>query len=770
VESTKVHLEGLSREDLNLMISESLCIFPRICTPLSGIIYEKTVGNPFFALEFLKSLVDSRLLKYSLRERRWIWDEAKIKDENITELLSSKMSSLPENMQTALKICSSFGMRVDKYIVDYLSGTKQYSQFRDCLNEAINEGFIHKVGLEFKFVHDKVREAAYGLIPDDKKSQFHYSIGVLLYSFSKEQDFRLGDTMFQICGQINHGIPKLIEPEMKRDIVELNFECGSSAMSRSDHQTAQSYLNNSLLLLSEDHWSSNYEFSLRLYFLSAKAAYSCGKIEKAYDLLKKILREGRCFEEKLDAYYLYATILHTCEESEEAFRTCCYVLKQLNEEIPESIDLKQTALKIRETGAKLANVSDNDLLHLAKGESDSVFVFTLKFYTLLLCISFWKKPELMPFLGCRIIHLSLVHGVCQDSVFGFILYASVLCQQNKFDIDIQEACRVGRMAMSLLKSFDSAKIIPKVNFAYYGFVALHNLPLQICSSNLRKGFEVGISGGESVTIASYNSMHLLRIALLAGENLLSNLKEADYHIEIMTRFRNKLVMPYLQAYRDTISTLIDRGESTSAKVICTEVEEAMASSAVYATRHKETVYLNKLLQSFWLGYSQRCHHYAKKSLEMKLLGRHNKLMILWYAALNSFRGIKNSNGNGSQFVKVRPLYKEAMSALRSAAELSPWNFRNKVHLLEAELYSFERKNHQAKSAYSAAITSSSCSRYIHEQGLACELAGLHYKKIGELETAIELLQKAKDCYKQWGSQLKVESITQQMDRISSSAK
>ena len=137
-------------------------------------------------------------------------------------------------------------------------------------------------------------------------------------------------------------------------------------------------------------------------------------------------------------------------------------------------------------------------------------------------------------------------------------------------------------------------------------------------------------------------------------------------------------MPYLTAYRETISILIDKGETTSPQNGKNNPLEEAVPDSLYAQRHNETMYFNRAMQSFWLGYATRCHHYAKKALEMKLLGRHNKLMILFYAALNSFRGIKNTNGNGSQFAKVKPLFKDAITALRSAAELSPCNFSNKV--------------------------------------------------------------------------------------------
>ena len=44
VPSTKLHLEGMNEESLNLMISDIICIFPRLSRPLSNIVFQKTKG------------------------------------------------------------------------------------------------------------------------------------------------------------------------------------------------------------------------------------------------------------------------------------------------------------------------------------------------------------------------------------------------------------------------------------------------------------------------------------------------------------------------------------------------------------------------------------------------------------------------------------------------------------------------------------------------------------------------------------------------------
>lgn len=176
VPTTKLLLNGLNQEDLNTMISDALCLFPRICKPLSDIVFQKTKGNPFFALEFMESLRTRGLLRYNHQLKRWVWNESIIRSEEITDnvqyLLSSKLNGLPGNIQGLLKVLACFGTTTSEVLIGYLGETIEYSTIRDSLEHAINDGFVEKDGQSgFKFVHDKVREAAYNLIPASDKNQ-----------------------------------------------------------------------------------------------------------------------------------------------------------------------------------------------------------------------------------------------------------------------------------------------------------------------------------------------------------------------------------------------------------------------------------------------------------------------------------------------------------------------------------------------------------------------------------------------------------------------
>jgi len=316
--------------------------------------------------------------------------------------------------------------------------------------------------------------------------------------------------------------------------------------------------------------------------------------------------------------------------------------------------------------------------------------------------------------------------------------------------NVQEACNVGKLALSLLKRFDSAPDqISKIFYLYYGTVAIYTEPLQICVNKLRRGFECGIASGE-IFSGFLNALYDIGKSLIAGTHLPTLLKRTTYYMDAMKIHKNTLVETTFKQLRDTIQILMlgrEDNNSTDAHIL-----------PATSSGQTECAYYHKAIRAFWLGHFERSHYFSEKVLGGTISGARNyNIQVMLYHGLNYFKITRRSGG-----LKLRGVPHRALGALKTAASHSLWNFGNKVHLLEAETFSREGKYKQAKASYASAIASARCSSFVHEQGLACELAGFHYKKIRDIKEATNLFEQAKQCYTAWGSQLKTDSITRQL--------
>ena len=96
----------------------------------------------------------------------------------------------------------------------------------------------------------------------------------------------------------------------------------------------------------------------------------------------------------------------------------------------------------------------------------------------------------------------------------------------------------------------------------------------------------------------------------------------------------KVFQGYLMLHRETVSILTDKGAITKY-----DAHTGIQSGSVQSAMHERSTYIAKELQAFWLGYSQRCQYSDEKLSSMPHLRRDTRLIITFYAAMNSFRGL-----------------------------------------------------------------------------------------------------------------------------------
>lgn len=308
VQPTEVHLGGLEAADLNALVSDALGLFPRMTQSLSDIIQRKTEGNPFYVLEFLKSLVERNLLHYSLRERRWperIGSEQI--SEDISDLLALKIGCIPEERRRALIIASCFGTAIGSDAVNAMNEVAEYSFFGRELECAYAEGFMERDSpSSFKFAHDKVREAAYGQLKEEDRDMLHYDIGIALLNSCREL---VSDHMLFLCvDQLNRGQAMISSREEVLEAVQMNYSAASQALASCDFIAALRYAKIALNLVEQRNQLADCK---NISLVMANAAYACGHFEEASAAIEAILQEEATLDEKLkfDVYDLKITMV-----------------------------------------------------------------------------------------------------------------------------------------------------------------------------------------------------------------------------------------------------------------------------------------------------------------------------------------------------------------------------------------------------------------------------------------------------------------------------
>eukprot|EP00984_Skeletonema_dohrnii_P009487 scaffold3626_cov69-Skeletonema_dohrnii-CCMP3373.AAC.1 len=752
VPTNKVSLTGLGREDLNTMISDALCLYPRICKSLSEVVMQKTKGNPFFVLEFMKSLKDRDLLKYNFHQRRWVWDEGTIRAEEITnnvlQLLSSEMNGLSDNVQLLLKVMACFGTKTSESVIGYLVDSAEYSAVEDGLKKAVSDGFIERnIEGTFNFVHDKVREAAYNLIPESDRKQFHYNLGRVLHSVCEGKD--VGDTILLIATQMNHGKEFILKDnELCLPIVKLNMAAGKMAIDSCRHNTAYSYLEVASSLLPNDHWESNYDISLRLSFMMASAANSSCKYDDAEIILQKILKEARCTKDKLPSYLLLSQIQPPTDTNSsyrpspvfqaqgkvvDAYGTCSSILTQLGEKIPDSVDHEVVGAMIPETLRKYDKVYCDDWL--GKKMEDYTQRYVIRFY------------------GQMVAQLSLENGVCQHTPLVFLQLSIIIMRSGN---NIACAHRIAKDAMTLAERFNLSDQMAQLRLNFTNAVG-HLEWFHAGAQRLRVCFDSALSSGNA-EIGFFCALQLVNRSIISGEKeLTSLLKEIDYYLHLLETYKSEVSKNYLLSSRETVSMLIDKGEATSI-----EAKEYLGDVTDPGNKFMETFYYQQVLRNFWLGYGERCRHFAQKGFARIPQGKYFFHIIKFYYGLSLLEMLKKK----SNYVRHKEV-EEIIESMKVAVKHADSNIRNKLELLQAELHGCGARHNKAVALYNAAIASAEKSEFIHEQGLACERAGLYYKKMGFARDAWVHFQQAHACYKEWGSNVKVGAIQRELDGFNS---
>jgi len=226
----ELRLPPLARDDVQQYTADVLrCERPR-AAHLARLMHEKTGGNPFFLIQFLSALAEEGLLSFDHDQAQWRWDLERIcakgYTENVVDLMAGKLSGLPSQARKALLELACLGNSAEVTVLSLVHRTSEQRVHAD-LQEAIRLDLIERLDTSYKFVHDRVREAAYALQPDEDKPALHLRIGMTLAGQTTPDD--MGEDLYAVANQLNRGVLAVSRPDERTQIIGVNFAAGQRA-------------------------------------------------------------------------------------------------------------------------------------------------------------------------------------------------------------------------------------------------------------------------------------------------------------------------------------------------------------------------------------------------------------------------------------------------------------------------------------------------------------------------------------------------------------
>ena len=226
----EIDLRPLSIEDIYHLVLDSLHCELHRARSLAQLIHEKTGGNPFFAIQFLTTLAEEGLLTFDRSEEGWTWDPLRIHakgfTDNVVDLVAGKLDRLPATTQETLGQLACLGNSATTSI---LAIALQFSKeaLDAVLWEAVRAGLIFEAGGSYAFIHDRVQEAAYALIPEELRAAHHLRIGRSLSAkMTKDQ---VEEKIFDIVNQLNSGRSLISDLDEKELVAQMNLRAGDKS-------------------------------------------------------------------------------------------------------------------------------------------------------------------------------------------------------------------------------------------------------------------------------------------------------------------------------------------------------------------------------------------------------------------------------------------------------------------------------------------------------------------------------------------------------------
>ncbi|MEP6487134.1 AAA family ATPase [Microcoleus vaginatus GB2-A3] len=778
-----ITLEPLSELDMNLLVADTLNCESSLAQPLTRLVYQKTQGNPFFATQFLKALHDEQLISFNWEIRHWQCDIAQVKalaiTDDVVEFMALQLQKLPKGTQYLLTLAACIGSQFDLNTL-VIVGEKSAGMTAMALWKALQEGLvipttkIYKFFTEsesdevlnasanptYRFLHDRVQQAAYSLIPDSQKKATHLKIGQLLQQNCAEIERE--EKLFDIVGHLNRGIELITQPTEREALAKLNLAAGCKARNSTAYTAARVYLQVGVELLRANCWESQYELTLDLYVAAAEAAYLNADFDGMEEMAAQVLQNAQTILDKIKIYEIQIVAQTAQSKTLEAIAVARDALWQLGVELPTEADEALIGKALQSVAEQLSGRKIDELIDLPV-MSDPQTQAAMPILAMLFAPILQGIPGLVPLLSSTMVSLSLEFGNAPASTVGYAIHGLVL---SAFLGEAKTGYSFGKLALSLLDRVNAREFKCITHNMFGAFIQHHQNAMRAGLPTLKEGFMAGMETGDFLN-AGYNIATYSYINFFSGVELDTWEPELAVYSATLAQVKQYSARTYLHMERQMLQNLREVG-TLSDCLIGEAYDETVMIPNHYQDREFSAialVYVYKLLLAYSFGNYPAALNYITRAKEcvMAVSGLIIVPIFHFYAALTHL-ALFPTHPKTEQS-EILASVETHQTTLHQWAQNAPMNHLHKWYLVEAERQRVLGNKADALEMYDRAIQLAQENQFINEEALANELAAKFYLEWGKEKVASAYMIEAYYCYARWGAKAKIDDLEKSYPRL-----
>ncbi|MFW5681078.1 MAG: adenylate/guanylate cyclase domain-containing protein, partial [Pseudomonadota bacterium] len=606
-----------------------------------------------------------------------------------------------------------------------------------------------RLQIRYRFLHDRVRQAAYALLDAPQRSALHLRIGRRLQEeigpASTNEDW------FDLVMHLNAARDQVRGDDARRELAALNLEAGRRAKAAAAFETADVQLRTGLELLPDAGWEEAYPLALELYLHAAEAAYLVRDFARMQSLADTVLARAASAVDRVRMREIELRALIAQDRRQEAIALALPLLAELGEPMPAMPAPDDYERAFARTAEAIAGRAPADLAGLPAMAAPTPLA-AMRVTNLIFSAAYFAAPQLMPLIIAKLVELSARHGNAPESAFGYAVYGIHLCA---FADDIETGYAFGQLSRTLLERPEAAPLRARTLFIGTIGVAHWKEPLQATLDPLLRAYEAGLESGD-IEYATHALMIHNQHLLAVGHDLERLAERMAGQRPAILAAKEDAALSLFSIYQQTVANWLGAAE------VPTRLTGAWYDEATMPREHRRindrTALFHYHHQKMVLGYvfgdvvEARAAAEAARSYLDGAVGVHQIPAFHLYESLVLLAGEPDDTAAARIAANQERLAHWARHA--------PANQLHRWHLVEAERCRQAGEPLAAVDHFERAGLLARDHGLPHEEALIHERHGQFWLDRGNTTLARVYLERAAHCYRLWGAKAKVRHLAE----------